>query len=194
MGNMEQTVARQVRRSKIQRAVLGAIAVAGVLGVALVAPNALQILAMFDKDIRRKTNPKYAASRAFWRLVGGGYITLEKTARGQVARLTAKGEKITSILDKPNVVLKKPRRWDGKWRVIIFDIKERRRGTRDRLRRTLERLDFKHLQHSVWVYPYDCEDLIILLKADFKIGIEVLYMIVDRIENDAPLRKHFFLP
>lgn len=194
MGKLERDVARSVRRSKVQRAVLASVAVAGVLSLALIVPNAVQILCLFDKDLRRKTNPKYAAHRAFWHLVDRGYIALEKTPQGKVARLTSKGERVTSILDRPAVSLKKPKRWDGKWRVIIFDIKERRRSTRDRLRGTLEKLGFKHLQHSVWVYPYDCEDLIILLKADFRIGTELLYMIVDRIENDSFLRRHFSLP
>jgi len=49
------------------------------------------------------------------------------------------------------------------------------------------------LQNSVWVYPYDCEDLITLLKADFEIGKEVLYVIADKIENEKVLLKDFGL-
>lgn len=191
---MEESVRRNIRRSKIQRAVLGAVAAAGILSVALVAPNALQVLRLFDKKKYRRSDPKYAANRAFWRLVNAGYIALEATASGKIARLTSKGKSAVSVLDGPGARLKKPKRWDSKWRVIIFDIKEHRRSTRDQLRRTLEQLGFKHLQHSVWVYPYDCEDIILLLKADFKIGRELLYMIVDRIENDTSLRVHFSLP
>ena len=41
------------------------------------------------------------------------------------------------------------------------------------------------------MYPYDCEDLITLLKADFRVGDAMLYMIVDTIERDGALRKHF---
>src|SRR3989344_5509248 len=59
----------------------------------------------------------------------------------------------------------------------------------------LERHSFKlKLQNSVWVYPYDCEDFISLLKADFKIGKDVLYIIVEKLENDWHLRKFFNLP
>ena len=54
-------------------------------------------------------------------------------------------------------------------------------------------IGFVRLQDSVWVYPYDCEDLIVLLKADFKIGKDVLYMIVDEMEGDTHLRKEFGL-
>ena len=70
---------------------------------------------------------------------------------------------------------------------------EKRRKTRDRLREIMERTGFVRLQDSVWVYPYDCEDLITLLKTDFKVGKDVLYVIADRIEFDKPLRILFGL-
>ena len=94
-------------------------------------------------------------------------------------------------LELKDYATKKPKRWDGKWRVLIFDIPERRKSVRDKVRLTLTAIGFKRLQNSVWVYPYDCEDLITLLKADFKIGRDLLYLIVDSIENDAILRDWF---
>jgi DNA-binding transcriptional regulator PaaX len=75
--------------------------------------------------------------------------------------------------------------------VLIFDIKESKKSLRDKVRNTLVSIGFVKLQNSVWVFPYDCEDLITLLKADFSIGREVLYMIVDRIENEETLLKYF---
>jgi CRISPR-associated endonuclease Cas2 len=77
--------------------------------------------------------------------------------------------------------------------MLIFDISEKRRGTRDKVRNTLISIGFIHLQDSVWVYPYDCEDLITLLKADFMIGKDLLYVIADKIENDIELHKKFGL-
>jgi len=76
---------------------------------------------------------------------------------------------------------------------VIFDIKEWKRGVRDELRNWLLHLGFVRLQNSVWVYPYDCEDILVLLKSNFKIGKEVLYITADKIENDYWLRKEFSL-
>ena len=76
----------------------------------------------------------------------------------------------------------------------MYDMKEPRKKLRDRLRATLIDLGFVKLQNSVWVYPYDCEDLITLIKADSKIGQEVLYVIADTIENDKHLKEMFGLP
>ncbi len=177
----------------MQRAVLGTFGVMGAMSVAAVMPNVLQLLPYFDKNFHRKSNPKYAASGVFWKLVDGGYIVIRHTTRGKVAELTSKGRKVLSVIDQPNFHLKRPRRWDKKWRVLIFDIKEKKRATRNLLRSTLSHIGFVQLQQSVWVCPYDCEDLITLLKADYRIGTEVLYMIVDRMENDQWLRENFSL-
>ncbi len=57
----------------------------------------------------------------------------------------------------------------------------------------MRELGFARLQDSVWVYPYDCEDLMALLKADLKIGAAVLYMVVEHIENDKQLQTQFAL-
>ena len=75
----------------------------------------------------------------------------------------------------------------------LFDIREGRKSLRERIQRTLRAIGFRRLQDSVWVYPHDCEDLITLLKSDFKIGKDVLYLVVDQLEYDAPLKAHFHL-
>lgn len=77
--------------------------------------------------------------------------------------------------------------------MLIFDIPEQKKGLREKIRTTLQRVGFVRLQDSVWIYPYDCEDLITLLKADFKVGKDMLYMIVDTLEYDSPLRSQFGL-
>src|SRR6185503_3153357 len=45
------------------------------------------------------------------------------------------------------------RRWDGKWRIIMFDLPTGRQSARVRLIRWLRRCHFGYLQRSVWVHP-----------------------------------------
>jgi len=94
--------------------------------------------------------------------------------------------------EKTNIA--KKRKWDKRWRIVIFDIPERRKSVRTRLRRFMNEYGFVRLQDSVWIYPYDCEDLIALAKANFRIGADVLYIIVEKLERDKYLREHFLLP
>jgi len=86
-----------------------------------------------------------------------------------------------------------PKHWDKKWRIVIFDIPEKRKAKRHILRDSLIKIGFIKLQQSVWIYPYDCEELVVLLKADFQLGKEALYLIVDTLENDSSLKMHFHL-
>ena len=193
MGNLENEVKRTIRKTKIQRAILNSIFTAGALSVALLAPNAMRIIKMFDNDRAGKNNPKYLINKTARRLQEKGLLVLENTNKGTFLRLTPLGEKYIDTLDRHDFKIKKPKRWDGKWRIITFDIREKQKLLRNKVRLTLSRIGFIRLQNSVWVYPYDCEDLITLLKADFRIGRDMLYVIADKIEYDTPLRKRFGL-
>ena len=76
---------------------------------------------------------------------------------------------------------------------MIFDIPEYRKTLRPQIRRSLQTVGFIRLQDSVWIYPYDCEDFIVLLKAELKIGKDILYMIVDELEGDTRIKEQFGL-
>ena len=189
MGKMESESRYRTKKGNLQRIILGTVAAAGFLSVALVAPNALKMFESFGIVPKRRHGEVIKNSRA--RLVKVGYLSY--TPEGFIM-LTPKGEARLKQLELAEYHFEKPKRWDKKWRVLIFDVKEERKGTREKIRRTLSSMGFVRLQDSVWVYPYDCEDLVTLLKADFRIGKELIYMIVDSIENDKWLRKCFTLP
>ncbi|MEK7136257.1 MAG: hypothetical protein AAB821_01570, partial [Patescibacteria group bacterium] len=65
---------------------------------------------------------------------------------------------------------------------------------RDDLRNWLHGLGFVRLQNSVWVFPYECREVVMLLKFKLGVGSEVLYLTVEAIENDMWLKKTFSLP
>ena len=45
------------------------------------------------------------------------------------------------------------RSWDGKWRMVIFDLPEKENASRVRLRRHLKARGFGYLQNSLWISP-----------------------------------------
>lgn len=173
-------------------ALLASLVISGVVLVASVAPNAFAQLRYLPS--MKRAQLRYQAKTALGRLAAQGLIVFKKRDGKNYARITPAGQKTLALeQQKATLIEGKKRRWDKRWRVIIFDIPERRRKTRDRLRITMRELGFVRLQDSVWVYPYDCEDLMALLKADLKLGSAVLYMIVEHIENDKHLRAEFGL-
>ncbi len=76
----------------------------------------------------------------------------------------------------------------------MFDVWERRRIVRDRLRSMLRKIGFVKIQDSVWAYPYDCEELIAFIRTELRLGKGVLYFVADGMESDRFLRTHFKLP
>lgn len=193
MGQIEKEIRKKVRRANLQRVILSTVYAVGGISIAFMAPKMVRVLAKFEPNFLKSKYRKYSFNRSFTRLKSNGLIVFEKTARGNFAKLTRKGTEKLRQLELNDFKIKKPRSWDGKWRLLMFDVKEKRKSTRDKIRRNLFRMEFFRLQDSIWIYPYDCEDFINLMKADFRIGKDLLYVVADTIENDSYLEKHFKL-
>ena len=84
-----------------------------------------------------------------------------------------------------------PKQWDGKWRFLIFDIPERRRRDRDRLRSLLFAYMFRKLQASVWVSPYNIPKVVHDAIWEQRLKYHIFYLRVDMIDYDKPLRELF---
>ena len=161
--------------------------------MAVVAPNAIQALTIFD-DGKLKRNRGVYVDKTIERLQKQGLISVVYKSDGRkLVFLTKDGEKLLDRYEILELKIKKPKKWDGKYRMVIFDIKEGKRRVRDDLRRWLEELGFLKLQNSVWVYPYECREVVTLLKSRLGVGAEVLYLTADGIEDGYKLRKAFDL-
>ena len=187
MGRLEAESRKRKRTADLQKIILGTVAVAGIISVAAIAPNVLGAMAKLGLLPAKRQRETILRSRD--RLVRRGLLKYQDNK----LYLTTKGERALRILRLRDFALQKPKRWDKKWRVLIFDIPEKRKKLREQIRRTLALIGFVRLQDSVWLYPYDCEDLITLLKADFHVGKDVLYMIVESLEYDSRFRQMFGL-
>lgn len=192
MGKMEKEVRNERKLKAFQQAMLMAVVLGGVVVVAATIPNAAQLLRFFP-GYKKGARFNYQAKSALGRLAAKGLVTFVKEDGKCFARITEKGERLLA-LETERVAITKKRKWDRRWRVVIFDIPERRKSMRASLRRFMHEYGFVRLQDSVWIYPYDCEDLIALAKANFRVGADVLYLIVERLERDKHLREHFKLP
>ena len=187
---IEKRVSKRAKREKIQNVVLKSLYATATIGLVVVAPNSVQLLRFVEKYTGSKPRLDRRISQAFSRLVEKGLIAKDREGHFKV---TTKGERIIESQLHMEQLVKKPLRWDGKWRIVIFDVWERRRATRDRLRIMLERNGFVKIHDSVWVHPYDCEELFIFLRTNLSLGRSVLYIVAEEIEQDEWLRTHFRL-
>ena len=189
---MEEVSRKRARRGSLERAALSALTLAGVAGLMIAAPNTLKLLKYVDLDWIADRDPARRLRNVARRLKRKGHIEWVKEGGRIRMKITPKGKRCLDAF-QAGTPLPRPKRWDGKWRLVIFDIPEHKR-LRDKVRVIVSGFGFTRLQDSVWAYPYDCEEVITLLKNDLRIGTELLYIIADAIEHDAPLRRHFSLP
>ena len=71
------------------------------------------------------------------------------------------------------------RRWDGRWRLVAFDLPKREQAQRAALRRYLRRNGFGYLQKSLWITPEPLDRQVELLRAG-KIDVESLILLEAR--------------
>jgi len=83
--------------------------------------------------------------------------------------------------------------WDGKWRIVVFDIPEKYAALRNRIRTLLKKIGFVQLQQSVWVFPYECEDLTLMIKKESDLSAYILYGVLERIDDESRLKRAFGL-
>ncbi|MFA4818075.1 MAG: hypothetical protein WC608_05170 [Parcubacteria group bacterium] len=133
-----------------------------------------------SEKIRRKKKFKENTIRqSIWRLQEGGFVV----RKGKNYCLTARGKNLAAyIISRKKAIDKK---WDGKYRVVIFDIPEKKNKLRDWLRYELILLNYKKLQESVFIgkWPLPVE-LIKDIKRN-KIGDCVNYILADKIYKNV---------
>ncbi len=107
--------------------------------------------------------------------------------------LTPKGEKKLKNIFIDEVVIKAPRKWDGKWRLVMYDLPIRFKKARNAFRWKLKDLGFFQFQKSAWIYPYTCEGEILFVADFFGVRKHIEILEVDKILDDKKLKAHFGL-
>lgn len=110
-----------------------------------------------------------------------------------VVRLTEKGKHKFLKYQLEEMIIEKPATWDGRWRVIIYDINKNKKTLSEVFRRMLKKLEFFRLQKSVYLTPYPCSKEIEFLKNYYGLSGEVLYLEVERLENEKAYKEYFAL-
>jgi DNA-binding transcriptional regulator PaaX len=179
-------------KSEIAKDILRYLLVAGMVYVAASSPYfTIRLLRGIKKW---KKYPGKKLSSTFCRLKKQGCLKIEMKNRQIYISLTEKGRKKAGWLQIDALKIRKPKKWDGKWRIVIFDISQLKKFFREAFRGKLKELGFYPLQKSVWVIPYDCWDEIELLKDFFGLTEkEVRVILAEEIGRDDQLKKFFKL-
>lgn len=147
---------------------------------------------LFSEDPRSAAEKEKKMRDAFYYLRNKGLIEMRNEAGGLRIRLTEEGRKVAGKYQINDLKIKKDKRWDKKWRILIFDIDDRHKIKRDALRLKLKELGFYQLQKSVWVYPYNFDREAVLLREFFGLDVREMTIINEAIVEGDDVLKEFF--
>jgi len=179
-------------KSEIVKDILTFFLITGAIYIAASSPYFIRNLMKEFKKWRKYS--KKQLYDTFYNLKKQGLIKFEKRGQQIYISLTKEGKKKAGIFQINNLKIKRPKKWDGKWRIVIFDIAQLKKIYREALRGKLKELGFYRLQDSVWIYPFDCKAEIELLRDFFGLSEKELRLLeAENIGNDRELKKYFKL-
>ena len=121
-----------------------------------------------------------------------GFAKIFGRNEGEITvKITRKGENIIRDVDIDSLELKKQGSWDGKWRLIIFDIPVGKNKNRLAFTERIKKLGFVMIQKSVWAYPFECYEELMILRKFYEIEKHVTYCEVVEVEDELGWRKRF---
>lgn len=166
-------------------------------GTFLVSPNfpiAYAGVLNLIKEFTKKKVPETKVKRVLKSLERKELIYLDK--RGDQVFVRLKGwnpvilkYSIKSLLDYKM----KEKKWQGKWFLVFFDVPEKQRNKRNYLRSFLRYIGFFQYQLSVYVFPYECEEEVKLIKQIVESAKYMSYIVAEKIEFEAEAKRHFHM-
>lgn len=181
-----------VRESATKKILTYAALAGGIAVLSLAAP--LLPLQLAKAYIRGKRFERRVFLRDLKRLQSRKLIALDERADGTVEiKLLRNGKQQVLRGNMTNISVARPKKWDGVWRLVMFDIPKAKDKARDALRHKLKDIGFYQIQKSVFLYPFPCEKEIELLGAYFHVRDHIVIMRVSSFEGEEKLKHHFKL-
>ena len=173
---------------------LMAIAIGGIAFVGALAPALFSIAE--GAGLRKKYSKKQLQN-TFGLLKQRKLVEIiqEKNGKTKVI-LTNTGEKRVKEFCFEELRIQKARKWDKKWRVLVYDIPTKPKvynNAREALRAKIKEIGFVQLQKSVWVCPYECEDEILFLSESYRVTKFIEIFTVDKMLHSERLKRKFKL-
>ena len=164
-------------------AVTGGLTVLALLGEGRQSPQLLRVLGKYSTVRIRETVKRFRMQK---------YIQYDMDDETAPIVLTKKGMARFSHHRLREVFAHK-KKWDYLWRMVIFDIPEKRKHLRELFRRELQQAGFYRLQRSIFVSPFACEKDIENLCAWWEIERYALVFVVASLGSaEKRVREYFF--
>jgi DNA-binding transcriptional regulator PaaX len=182
---------RNIRTSQKVNSILKAGLQGGVVMSSMVLPGMAILADPIFKSVN-KLEKKVESRRLLTLMRRQALVEVTELPDGKLLiELTEKGKKRALVASLDDLSISSPVRWDGKWRIVIFDVPERYKAGRDAMTARLQSLGFRMLQRSVWVHPFPCLEQISAITHAYAIKPFVSLAIVEEINDHNRLVHQF---
>lgn len=175
------------KQKEVAKNIIIALGAVGFISAVMVAPGLIKAWPLLKKiDIAR-------INQEIKRLYKRGLVEMIKKKNGLTTiKLTQIGREKLRRYQIDQLKIEKPKTWDKRWRIVIFDIPTKKNLSRDLLRRKMKNLGFYKLQNSVFVHPFPCYEIVEFIKDYYGVRSEVEYLEADKLESQNDLINYFF--
>ena len=133
-----------------------------------------------------------ALRRAIAALYQSHLVNVRDHKDGSTTITLSRAGKIRALTFKLNEMqISIPSFWDKKWRIVIFDIPEKKKKLRNAFRFHLKQIGFHELQKSVFVHAYPCQQEVEYLTEWFSLKSHVRWIIAEEVDNALHLKRKF---
>jgi CRISPR/Cas system-associated endoribonuclease Cas2 len=183
---------RKIRLGILGRQILFLLLSGVALGLTTSVRRHFWILENVPKELK-KVKKEYL-NRAIKRLYESKLVEVKENEDGStVLVLSQEGRRKVLVYKIDNLKLQRQEKWDGYWRILIFDVPEKFKRARNLLSRKLKEIGMYQLQKSVYVYPFECKDELDFIIEYFGLRPYVRFGLLKEIDNELHLRKIFDL-
>jgi len=182
-----------LRGRSLTKEILFMAAVGPILLSSFFLPNAPQILKPLIKWRKNWDKiDRYRIYEAIRRLNQKRLIELIERNNKLYIKITDNGKKLIKNFDYDDLKLPQPKTWDKKWRLVVFDIPDKKKKERQIFSKKLKDIGFYPMQESVFIYPYDCRDEIDFICEFLLISRYVNYCVVEFLDKREGDLYRFF--
>ncbi|MEK9167848.1 MAG: hypothetical protein AAB769_00740 [Patescibacteria group bacterium] len=181
---------KKYEKNELAKEILKGLAVGGFVVACFAFPGFAQVASLFAPKNERD---EYRVNRAIHRLHNRKLVRIYKIGGNDVVEITHLGKRKVLEYNLADMKLVVPKKWDGWWYIVIFDIPEKRKRGRDAVSFKIKDLGLYSLQLSIFVSPYECRREIDFIGEFFGVRKYIKYIKAKEIEGEAHIKRYFNL-
>lgn len=181
------------KRGELTKQILLALSFGIVITTVMVLPGSGEMFRPLIRLLKKFKTKKQNFVKSIKAMKRDRLIDFKEDGKISKIVILEKGREKLLKYNLDNLEIKKPKKWDGIWRIVTFDIPESEKRARNALRLKLKELGFYQLQKSVFIHPYPCLNEIQFIEEIFKVSPYVNFIEAQKIEGDEWLKSKFNL-